>query len=88
MANIKSAKKRIRVNERQRKENRLITGRTRAAERAARIELEAGDVEAAAEAVKYAVSQLDKATIKGVLHKNNAARRKSRLMKELAKLEG
>lgn len=87
MANIKSAKKRIRVNERQHKENRLISGRTRAAEKFAREQIAAGDLEAATEAVRAAVSEFDRAAQKGVIHKNKAARFKSRLMKELATLE-
>jgi len=43
--------------------------------------IEAGDLEAAAKAVGDAISVLDRAAAKGVIHKNNAARRKSRLMK-------
>jgi small subunit ribosomal protein S20 len=49
--------------------------------------MEAGDLEAAREATEHAVSALDKAESKGVLHKNNVARRKSRLMKQLFELE-
>ncbi len=87
MANIKSAQKRIRVNERQRKENRLITGRARAAEKAARDLIAEGEAEKAAEAVRKAISEFDKAARKGVIHKNKAARMKSRLMKEYNTLE-
>jgi len=47
----------------------------------------AGDLEEAREAVHAAVSALDKAAQKGVIHKNKAARRKSRLMKQLNQLE-
>ncbi|GBD21803.1 30S ribosomal protein S20 [bacterium HR28] len=43
--------------------------------------MEAGDLEAAARAIGDAISTLDRAAAKGVIHKNNAARRKSRLMK-------
>lgn len=43
--------------------------------------IEAGDLEAAARAVGDAISMLDRAALKGAIHKNNAARRKSRLMK-------
>jgi small subunit ribosomal protein S20 len=49
--------------------------------------MEAGNVEEAREATNVAVMALDKAAEKGILHKNNAARRKSRLMKRLAVLE-
>jgi small subunit ribosomal protein S20 len=53
----------------------------------ARAAIDSGDVEAARDATVLAVSALDKAAEKGVLHKNNASRRKSRLMKQLAVLE-
>jgi small subunit ribosomal protein S20 len=49
--------------------------------------IEKGNAEEAAEATRLAISSLDKAAEKGVIHKNNAARRKSRLMKHLAGLE-
>jgi small subunit ribosomal protein S20 len=48
--------------------------------------VDGGEKEASVEAVRLAVSALDKAAEKGVIHKNNAARRKSRLMKHLAQL--
>jgi len=46
----------------------------------------AGDLEAAARAIGDAISTLDRAAIKGIIHKNNAARRKSRLMKKFNRL--
>jgi small subunit ribosomal protein S20 len=49
--------------------------------------IESGDVDAARAATLQAVSALDKAAEKGVLHRNNASRRKGRLMKQLAALE-
>jgi len=49
--------------------------------------METGNVEEAREATMEAVKALDKAAEKGILHRNNAARRKSRLMKRLATLE-
>jgi small subunit ribosomal protein S20 len=49
--------------------------------------LDEGNLESAREATVRAVKALDKAAEKGVIHKNNAARRKSRLMKQLAALE-
>jgi small subunit ribosomal protein S20 len=49
--------------------------------------IESGDLEQARQAVQKAVSALDKAAQKGVIHQNNAARRKARLMKRLAALE-
>jgi small subunit ribosomal protein S20 len=55
--------------------------------RKAKVAIDVGEVDAAREATMQAVSALDKAAQKGILHKNNAARRKSRLMKRLAFLE-
>lgn len=87
MANIKSAIKRIRQNEKRRARNRVFRGRARTLVTKARTAIEAEDVEAAREATLEAISALDKAAIKGVLHPNNASRRKGRLMKRLAELE-
>lgn len=87
MANTKSAKKRVRRNERRRVQNRVHTVTARTKVRLAREEMDAGDVETSAEAVREAVKALDMAASKGVIHKKNASRRKSRLMKQLAKLE-
>ncbi|MCC6146009.1 MAG: 30S ribosomal protein S20 [Anaerolineaceae bacterium] len=87
MANIKSAIKRNKQNEKRRIRNRIVRGRTRASMKEARIEIQKADVESAEVAVIKAISSLDKAAAKGVLHKNNASRRKSRLMKRLAALK-
>ena len=87
MANIKSAIKRNKQNEKRRLRNRIYVGRARTFVKKARTEIEGGDVAAARQATIEAISALDKAAEKGILHKNNAARRKSRLMKHLAKLE-
>ena len=89
MANLKSQIKRNRQNEKRRLRNRVYRGSTRVAIKNARIALEADkvNVEEAREATMVAVSRLDKAAQKGVIHKKNAARRKGRLMKHLAKLE-
>lgn len=88
MANTASAIKRVRSNARKRLRNRAIRMATRSSVRTARESLAAKDPEAARRAVLAAVSKLDKAAAKGVIHKNNAARRKSRLMKKLTKLGG
>ena len=84
MANTKSAIKQIRVAERRRQRNRPIRTRVKTALGKALVSI-AGN--AAAEdtvaAVTEAISQLDRAASKGVIHPNNAARRKSRLMKRL-----
>ncbi|MBN1123199.1 MAG: 30S ribosomal protein S20 [Anaerolineae bacterium] len=87
MANTKSAKKRIRSNERKRQYNLVHRSKARTKVKAARVNIEKGKPEKSAEAVRQAVQALDQAASKGVIHKNNASRRKSRLMKQLAQLE-
>ncbi|HEY70109.1 MAG TPA: 30S ribosomal protein S20 [Anaerolineae bacterium] len=86
MANTRSAKKRIRQNEKRRIRNKNVRTRTRGFIKRARLAIEEGNPEAANEAVKMAISQIDRAKSKGVLHPRNAARRKSRLMKHLTPL--
>ncbi|NWG07819.1 MAG: 30S ribosomal protein S20 [Chloroflexi bacterium] len=83
MANIKSQIKRNRQNEKRRLSNRNVRGAARTAVNQARAAFAEGDPETK-EAVLKAISALDKAAEKGVIHKNNAARRKARLMKKLA----
>lgn len=83
MANIKSAIKRNKQNEKRRLRNRVVRGFTRSRIVRARTAIEGNDPEAAKAATLAAISALDKAAQKGVIHKNNAARRKSRLMKRL-----
>ena len=85
MANTASAQKRIRSNARKAKHNQVRRSRVRSSVRAAREGLT--DPAEARKAVMAAVSELDRAASKGVIHKNNAARRKGRLMKKLAALE-
>jgi small subunit ribosomal protein S20 len=87
LANIKSAIKRNKQNEKRRLRNRIFRGRARTVVKKARTVLSGSDAGAARQAALEAVSLLDKAAEKGVLHKNNAARRKSRLMRRLAALE-
>ncbi len=87
MANIKSQIKRNRQNEKRRVRNRVFRGRARTFVAKARTAIESENPETAKAAVVQAISALDKAAEKGILHKNNAARRKSRLMKRLATLE-
>jgi small subunit ribosomal protein S20 len=86
LANIKSQIKRNRQNEKRRLLNRTARGGARAAVNQARTALEANAPETK-EAVLKAISALDKAAQKGVIHKNNAARRKGRLMKKLASFD-
>lgn len=87
MANIKSAIKRNKQNEKRRQANRVFRGQARTAVKKARVALKADNKEEAQAKVMEAVKSLDKAASKGVVHKNNAARRKSRLMKQLVALE-
>ena len=85
MANIKSQIKRNRQNEKRRLRNRTVRGTARTAIKNAQKAMTTGEDTQAS--LLTAISTLDKAAEKGVLHKNNAARRKSRLMLRLAKLE-
>jgi small subunit ribosomal protein S20 len=86
LANIQSQIKRNKQNEKRRLRNRTARGTARSAVIKARAALEAKSPETK-EAVMKAISELDKAAEQGVIHKNNAARRKSRLMKKLASLK-
>ncbi len=87
MANHKSALKRIRSNERKRQRNRVWRTRTRTEIKKAKNAIEAGELTKAREETIAAIRTLDKAANKGIVHKKNADRRKSRLMKRLAELE-
>jgi small subunit ribosomal protein S20 len=84
--NIKSAIKRVKVSEKKRLRNRPIRATARAyvknARRAIDVDAETPQTQ---EALQLALSYLDRAAVKGVIHKNNAARRKSRLMKRFNK---
>lgn len=82
MANYKSAKKRIKVAERNRRRNVMIKSRVRTALKKALRSLEEGSDQLDT-VTKYAVSQLDKAQTKGILHKNTVARYKGRLLKKV-----
>lgn len=83
MANTKSALKRIRSSEKRRLRNRRVRSEARTYIKTARAHIEAGELEAAQKSVADAIRALDKAAEKGIIHKNNAARRKSRLMQKL-----
>ncbi len=83
MANHKSALKRIRQNEKRRLRNRSRRNRARTLVKKARLQIEAGDFSSAEQATLAAMRDLDKAASKGVIHRRNADRRKSRLMKRL-----
>ncbi|MBI2856177.1 MAG: 30S ribosomal protein S20 [Chloroflexi bacterium] len=77
------SEKSARVAERKRLRNRAVRTATRTYVRKAQEAVAAGDPEAAQEEVRQAIKALDKAAQKGIVHKNNAARRKSRLMARL-----
>ena len=81
MANIKSQMKRNRSNERRRLRNQAVRSELKTRVKRATQELEAGN-EDAPEAVRAAQKRLGKAASKGRIHKNQAARRTSRLMKK------
>jgi len=83
LANIRSAIKRARQNPKRRARNRMVRSRTRTYAKRANATIATGDRARAEEDVQVAVRELDRATQKGVIHRNNAARRKSRLMKKL-----
>ncbi len=86
MANIKSQEKRIRTNERARLRNQSVKSSLRTAVRAFREAAETGDKEKAAELLVSTSRKLDKAAGKGVIHKNQAANKKSALSRALNKL--
>ena len=83
LANTKSAKKAIRVAERRRIHNKPIRSETRTYYRKANAAIGSADAAATDEAILLAISALDKAAHKKIIHPNNAARRKSRLMARL-----
>ena len=87
LANKKSAIKRNRQNEKRKQHNRVFRGQARTFIKNARMAMEAGNLEEARVATDSAISALDKAAEKNILHKNNASRRKGRLMKQFAKFE-
>ena len=86
MANIKSQKKRILTNEKARLRNNAVKSELKTAIRAVNTAVESTDKDAAAAALVAASRKLDKAVSKGVLHKNNAANRKSAIAKKVNSL--
>ena len=85
VANIKSQIKRNRQNERRRLRNKAVRSEVRTRSKTAVAAAEAG-AEGALEALRSAVMRIDKAAALGVIHKNQAANRKSRLMRRIAKI--
>ncbi|MDO7867207.1 30S ribosomal protein S20 [Nocardioides jiangxiensis] len=86
MANIKSQIKRNKQNEIARERNKAVKTGLKSAIRKFRELAAAGDKDAALEASKVALKKLDKAASKGVIHKNQAANRKSSIAKQAAQL--
>lgn len=86
MANIKSQKKRILTNEKARQRNKAVKSALRTYVRKFREAAQAGDAEKAQEAARVACRALDKAASKGVIHKNQAANRKSAIATKAAAL--
>jgi small subunit ribosomal protein S20 len=86
VANIKSQLKRIKTNEKARQRNVAVKSALKTSVRRFRTAADAGDAAAATAALHTASKQLDKAASKGVIHKNQAANRKSGMAKRLADL--
>jgi len=83
VANIKSQIKRIKTNAQRTERNKAVKSELRTWIRKFRAAAESGDKAATQDALKVASTKLDKAVSKGVIHKNQAARRKSRLMRKV-----
>lgn len=80
MANTKSAIKAMRQSERRRIQNRIIRSRTRTYVKKARTAIGSASQAETEQALRAAISALDRAVNKGIIHRNNAARHKARLM--------
>jgi small subunit ribosomal protein S20 len=86
VANIKSQIKRIGTNKKAQERNKAVKSEVKTAVRATREAIVSGDKDKAVAALKVASKKLDKAASKGVLHKNQAANRKSAIAKKVASL--
>ena len=86
MANIKSHKKRILTNEKSRQRNIDVVSRLRTYMKKAQTAIESNEPEAVKTAVRDAISEIDRAARKGVIHKKQAARRKSNLQTKANKV--
>jgi small subunit ribosomal protein S20 len=86
VANIKSQIKRNKTNQKANDRNRAVKSEIKTTVRQAREAISSGDKDKAQAAVKAAATKLDKAVSKGVLHKNQAANRKSAIAKQAAAL--
>ena len=86
MANIKSQIKRNGTNKKAQERNKAVKSQLKTAIRATREAVVAGDKEKATAALRLAAKKIDKAASKGVIHKNQAANRKSAIAKRVASL--
>ncbi|WP_375387872.1 30S ribosomal protein S20 [uncultured Amnibacterium sp.] len=86
MANIKSQIKRIATNKKATDRNKAVKSELKTHVRAVRTAVSAGDKDKAVAALGVASKKLDKAVSKGVIHKNQAANRKSAIAKQVAAL--
>jgi small subunit ribosomal protein S20 len=87
VANIRSQIKRNRQNERRRLRNKAVRSEMRTRTKRATAAFEGG-LEDAGEALRLAVKRIDKAAAQGVIHRNQAANRKSRLMRRIGSIQG
>ena len=87
MPNIKSAKKRVLTSAKKKENNNIVEQRTKTSVKKFVKEVEAGNKKEAKEKLNIAIKNIDKAASSGLIHKNKAARQKSRLMKMNNKLE-
>jgi small subunit ribosomal protein S20 len=85
LANIKSAKKRIRVAEKRQERNKHVKSMTKTAVKKVVVSANTGDATATQAQLVQAIRAIDKAASKGVLHKNTASRKKSRLTRMVNK---
>ena len=88
MANNKSAEKRIRVNERRRLRNQAHKSAMRTLLKKAQVAIEQGVTPETGVTLLAAIRKIDQVADKGIVHKNNAARKKSRLMARYNKAAG
>ncbi len=86
MANIKSAKKRVLVNQKKAARNKSIRSSVKTSIKKVETAVADNDKQAASDALKSATSSISRAASKGVYHKNNAARKVSRLAKMVAEM--
>ncbi len=87
MPNIKSAKKRLRQNIKRRERNRLYVRRFKTESKKVLKAVEERNLELAKDQLKIAMKYIERAAARGVIHKNGAARRMSKLSKAVSKLE-